>query len=1327
LIDNLAKFSLFFLISFSLVTTVLAQEQDLFILDRKAGLNSNSITAISQDVYGYSWIATKNGLHRYDGSTIKTYGREGTGFGSVDFTDILTTHSGDIFVATANGELYRYDDLKDKFRRINIVKPGTEKPSAILSLYETSNGQLLLGTNSGMIVYSLSGVPVDVIGPQYRVQQISESDDGTLWIATLGHGLLKWRNNVLTPVISDSYELPKYVSTLSLLDQETLLLGTVGDGLYACHIDVNSLLKLSDAIFTPTITVKDIVRRKGQTYLVATEGHGLFELLGDGQEYFDLAQVEVVGDKSISTIYVDKDENVWLGMAWEGVKIIADDDTPFELTQYEDEAILSIYGETGVEIIGTDGKGLWTIGTDGRLDKKQLPGGAEYINFIQPISSSRFWLGTFQNGLIELNTQEGVKRHFSKHNELGLTYNDVRGVVEMPNGDIYIATWGGGLNYYISDTDTLYALQGSTFGEGIAATNIVDIVYDQSGRLYLATFGDGLLYLDIDTGIGGRIPLKDDTALQQYANLFTLHLTSSGQLWVGTWDDGLLLYDTQDNHVQTFEHAAMFGRRSIKSIIDDGHGAIWLATENGLIKYQTELGDFQLFASMPTDFRKGAVFKDLTGRLHYGCSDGILSFDPTQIKQKTDSLKLVITDFALFDKPISAIDHLLKLPLNATDHLNLSYKQTMVTIGYSALQYPSNDPIQYRIRLAGLDESWREVGKQRSVTYTNLAPGYYEFQVDAYSDGLVVGSKSISFDVATPPWLTWWAYTIYALLVLLTLSGIVYLSVQWGKMKTNLKLEKITHEKDRELFETKQRFFNHISHEIRTPVTIILSAIKHLVLEPESVKYFDQDNLKTIRRSGRNLLQLINELLDYSKLDAGKVKLDYREISLKGFVEDIYRSFSVKAKDLGVVFKIDFQSDQETIGADAYQLQKAVYNLLSNGLKHAGSEGQLMLKISSDDQHVFFAVADSGPGIPEELQDKVFDPFFQIKSETSFGGFGIGLSVVKDIVRLHEGEVSVRSGQDQDGGAVFTIKLPLFAFGLSPSTTDLSKGDETVPSAPLEVLSEDKDPLVGTTILIIEDNTEIREVLKSIFKGYHLLEAADGQEGHRIASSEIPDIIVSDVLMPGMTGIELVQTLKKEVTTCHIPMILLTARTGVVFKKEGFDVGADDYISKPFNDQILLARVRNLINSRRALWKKFKLDTYVDPGEVKNENQDDHFIKHLKDVISDNLQSGEINSEFLAKEMGMSHSVIYKKLKQLTGMTLVEFVREYKLKIAAALLKKNKYTVQDACHHAGFADRRYFSRAFKAKYGKTPSEYSQAGSEIATKDQELDLDTILKK
>lgn len=704
--------------------------------------------------------------------------------------------------------------------------------------------------------------------------------------------------------------------------------------------------------------------------------------------------------------------------------------------------------------------------------------------------------------------------------------------------------------------------------QAISSDNITCLAPAGPGKIWIGTFGGGLNLLDVSTKTFTRIQAQKGSAKPaDNLKILSLLADSHGALWIGTWDQGLLRYDVEKQQFLPYPALGLLNEKSITALVEDDEGAVWLSTKSGIYAYSYRTNSFKRYPQLNGEYHINAVFKD-QGELFFGGNKGVVSFRPRDLKSTAYVPNIKFTGFKLFNKEVAIGENdILATNILYAKKINLKHNHSLITLDFAALNFPFAD-YEYAIKLEHFDEEWREIGTQRSATFTNLAPGKYTFKVKARIPGENWGDtfEAIHLVVQKPFWKTWWAYLLYTVVAGALLYLFYRYTVYLETLKNKLRLEQLTHEKDQELNKIKLRFFTDVSHEIRTPVTLILGAINRIAEEESGQK--KTTAIREIQKNGSHLLQLVNELLDFRKLESEGFKLKAAKGNFAEFVQEIFLSFSSHAENLRIDYGFSADTDDLDLWFDRDQMEKVVYNLLFNAFKYTEAGGKVRVHLKKEDEYVYLVVADTGKGIPEATLSKIFKRFYQAEQEQEAkkGGFGIGLSIVKRIIKLHGGTILVESAYGK--GSTFSIRLRRGDSHLQPNQKvpfplqdHLPKyWEKAVATGPDEQLQA--QAFAGATILLVEDNPDIRQYVRQLLEpNFQIVEAENGKEGLAVALAETPDLILSDVMMPELDGIALTRELKKDVRTSHIPVILLTARTSFIYQKEGLQIGADDYVT----------------------------------------------------------------------------------------------------------------------------------------------------------------------
>lgn len=1311
-------------------TVVQAQTKAHFTsLNQENGLISGDVMCFQQDYNGFMWIGTKYGLNVFDGKNFNIYQLNN---GQKPFnSDIssLTRDSLNIWIGTLDDGLFQFNASSRKIIRI----PVNFHDDSILTVNALQfwNDTIWMGTDRGLFKISpnLTAEYVDLKITQKNITVLTMHAN-QLAVGTINDGLILIDKNG----VQHRFEFPiGPITAMQSFRGEMLFIGTRTGGL--------SWLRNSDTLINQKIfknpfginipIINEILVDSEDNVWIGTDGGGLYQLHYINHQLkilnnyvYDGKSRNSIASNAVFSLYEDNKGSIWIGTIWKGLSVLNHNisNSEFIFSDYygdEPYPVLSIYKDENELWVGTDGMGLHIIDNTqlnvekyNSSSKPQLYG--DYIQTIFKDSDGQMWLGTFSSGLIKFNKRYGTLTSYQnkKENLQSLSYNDVRVILEDKKSNLWIATWGGGLNKFDRETENF---EHFSFWENGHQTHLVDNItsmcfsLDNKG-LWIATFGNGLLFFDINSEKYRHIPVEGFQSLK----ILNIYIDSYGRLWMGTWGNGLKVIDVKNSKEIIFPGLDQISSSRITSIEEDNFRNIWFSSKNGIFKFipsantLVKYGGFDLITNK--EFHINASYKDRNGRIYFGGIEGIVAITPTSELAAENIQRPVITNLHLYRENLTS-DLTEKIFQN--NSVRFTHNQNYFTIAFSSPHFPVSD-VSYSFMMENFNDDWI-LSANDQATFTNISPGDYVFKVRASINNFQWSEPaSLIISIPQPIWKRWYAYVIYSLVFILLLFLFQKYAREWESLKTNLKIESLTREKENEIHNIKTRFFTNISHEIRTPVTLILGAANKLV-ENGLINKNASNEVDVLRSSSRHLLNLINELLDFRRLEVDGIKLRIAEGNFVKFSREIYLSFQSHASTNSIDYKFISRGDEMLMWYDRNQMEKVIYNLISNAFKYTPSRGSITIEVDKDDQHGFLKVIDSGKGIEDEKLSEIFKRFYQSENaaELRKTGFGLGLSIAKDIVELHGGEIDAVN--NDEGGICISVKIPL---GNSHFTAEqllenyknsenienyITSGKQALSNISLSEYSD-------SSILIVEDNIQLREYIKDLFSDIKIvLVASNGQDGLDITLEHIPDLIISDVMMPVMDGVTMTKLIKINIQTSHIPVILLTARTNLIFKKEGFEIGADDYITKPFNETLLKTRVYNLLKNRKKFREKLLTEYLTQPREDFNlSTPDQKFLTDLTRVIEQNIHENVLSAKLISNELCMSHSVVYKKIKALTGLSMIEFIRDFKLKRAAVLLVKYKMNVSDVCYKVGFSDRRYFSRLFKAKFGMTPSDYSKS-------------------
>ncbi|WP_345947600.1 two-component regulator propeller domain-containing protein [Mucilaginibacter sp. PAMB04274] len=1356
-----------------------AQHLNFKHLTINEGLSQNTVFCVTQDKTGFIWIGTEDGLNKYDGYEFSIYKHEDNNPKSLSHSQINALQEdprGNLWVGTSDG-LNCFDKHTESFRKIST---GTNSESGtnefITSFLYDSFGNLWIGTFGGLKRYDYKTNKVvdytikssnQSTGTSKRVQAIFEDADRTLWVS-IGKNLKRIDLSTQKPMplpagLQENIDLSK--SNIRVIKQSKnaeLWFGTEGGGLYRYNILTNKtthyLHSNSDNKSLPTNIIRSLLPYSDTEMWIGTrDGLSILNMQTNTftNHKYNPYDTKTISHNSVRNIFRDRAGNIWLGTYAGGLNFFSSGGNNFSYIGEKSSnkaglshrVVSSIINNNGALWVGTEGGGLNYIDRNKGIQKAFVIN-SEQQNIVKSLSKDEkgnLWIGTY-DGLSYMDTQSGLITNFDiTENDSKPENKQVFAVLAAKNG-VWMGTDGRGLKFMDREGKFSTYLHNANNNNSISGNTGFCLLKDSEDGLWVGT-EHGLSYFDTQTNRFTQFVHHDGKPYSlQHNTILSLFADSKNRLWVGTKGGGVSYYDRSSKHFYTISTNEGLNNGVIHAIKQDVDGNLWLSTNQGLSKIifksftppfsknTLRIMNYTVDDGLQSNqFSSGAAETGEDGELLFGGINGLTAFYPNKIIYNTFKPKVVITDFLIKNNPanLGAENSPLSKPIDETEDITLTHDQAFITFKFAALNYLNPDKNQYVYRLRGFyDDEWHYVNNQRTATYTNLDAGKYVFQIRAANnDGVWTDEvKTVRITVLPPWWKTWWAYLLYVCILGLVLYMVYYHLVKTSKLTHELKFQHMSHEKDQELAQRKLSFFTNISHEIKTPLTLILAPIDKLIGLNEGNNK-TQNQLRLIQRNGERLVRLIDQLLDFRKFESGNMKLQAAEGNIVRFVKEILMAFESYAHHRRIRIKLMTEQQRIRIWYDRDKLEKVIYNLLSNALKFTNEGGQVIVYIKQLDtqpSNLIIEIEDNGIGIPPHQIDKIFDQFTHFDDKgINTKGTGIGLAFSKGLVELHKGTMHVESTvatPQQQGKTVFRIILPVGKEHLSEdeviadykNSEDLDAYRESeISSASRLAIQKRKQQVLQNAgkekliLLIVEDNLEVQEFVSSHFEpDFEIHTAQNGAVGLQKALELVPDIIISDVMMPEMNGITLCSKLKADARTSHVPVILLTARTPIIFNIEGLETGADDYITKPFNLTMLEARVWNLLDSRQKLRERYRREITLQPTNAAITSPDEKFLERVMKYIEANMAEPTLSVEELGKEVGMSRVTLYRKIKALTNQTAVEFIRSVRLKRAAQLLEQNKLNVNEVAYMVGFLDIDYFRRCFKDEFGFTPKEFA---------------------
>ncbi len=1372
-----------FVIFFFAVADNLSQPSDFKFshIDINDGLSNNQINCILKDNKGFMWFGTMSGLNRFDGYNFKIFRHDLRDTNSISNNfvwDLFEDHLGRLWVGTRSG-FNIYDPRTETFNRnpSAILRSLNINDESLSDILRDSQGNYwFTGSGTGIYKYDIqTKITVNLKHNKHDsstvatdfISDIYEGPRGNLWIIH-HNGILEkmdhkshninYRNNYLYGKYNGEYL--EYGILVDSDEDIWIYVSNYARGIFYFNTSSQSFSHFyegSPGVSLNTDIVRGVEQDNNGLIWIGTD-HGGINLLD--KKTFAVKYLthnnedgKSLSQNSITSLFRDDMGIMWIGTFKKGINYYNEDIFKFRLFKHHasDPSGLS-YDD--INCFAEDNKGNLWIGTNGGgliFYDRNSSRFTQYLHEPDNRNSisndiivslcidhlQNVWIGTFYGGL---NCFDGKKFKHYRHNPgnpNSLSDDRVWEIFEDSGNNLWIGTLGGGLDRF-DRRNNVFIHKRSDQDNSIHSDFISSIIEDREGNLWIGS-AYGIDILNRQTGQFAHYThdASDPFSISNN-NIIIIIEDTRGLIWIGT-REGLNLYDAKDRTFRVFRMEDGLPDNTILTILEDNNGNLWISTPNGLSnllvnknlhnkEYTFTFKNYDETNGLQgREFNENAAFKTSRGELIFGGPNGFNIFHPDDIKENTVVPELVFTDFQIFNKSIGVNEKtngrvILKQSITLTSEIILKYRENVFSVEFAALSYYHPGKNSYAYILDGFNTDWLTAdGSQRKATFTNLDPGEYVFRVKASNNDGYWNDKGISLRIKILPpfWKTPVAFIIYAAFII----GILLLS-----RKLILERERMNHRMQQERQEAKHmheldmmkiKFFTNVSHELKTPLSLIASPLDKMMkstVNPEQQRQF-----LLISRNVRRLLNLVNQLLDFRKMEVEEFSYNPVEGDIVRNIKDAAESFTDLAERKKISFSVKSKINKLEMLFDQDKLEKIMFNLLSNAFKFTPENGSISVNlnlVNSDNDTgkntKFFniVVSDTGIGIPEDKHNKVFDRFFRniVPGSPDSKGSGIGLALTKEFVKLHGGIISVKGAPDK--GTSFSVLLPVknaddyIKEQMSVYPGKLSyeaAGQKNLTPQPDNANSNDKKPLV----LLVEDNHDFRFYLKDNLKqNYNIIEAASGKEGWEKTLDYVPDLIVSDILMSGMDGAELCNKIKSDERTSHIPVILLTARAGDKERIEGYNTGADDYITKPFNFEILQSRIRNLITAMESMRKNYLKHMQISPKEISITSLDEKLIQKALKIVENNISNPDFSVKELSSELGMSRVHLYKKLSSLTGKTPIEFIRVIRLKRAARLLEKSQLTVSEVAYEVGFNNPKYFARYFRAEFNILPSQYA---------------------
>lgn len=1362
-------------------------------LDISKGLSHNKVNSIFKDSKGFMWFGTTSGLNRYDGYHFKVFKHNPKDSTTIndDYIGRITEMPDSKLLIETRDWLNIYDPVTEKFSHTALEYLGSlGLPNAlIVKSSKAKNGDFYcLSSQHGIFkIASSTNKAINITkerDSQFSyITSFSEDANGDFWLVRR-NGVIEKLDIKTDKIIYSDSTLFKYlhgeILTYNVFAdaQNELWIHAAGTtdephGVFKFNPATKELLPISKQEGKGRLNsnlVTGILQDNQSRIWICTD-HGGINIL-DKKDYSvqyyvnNPDNIYSLSQNSITTAYKDNNGIVWVGTYKKGLNYYHENIIKFPIYRHQASNPYSLSYDD-VNRFAEDNKGNLWIGTNGggliyfdRTNEtfkqyRHQPANTNSLSNDVIVSlcidsKQKLWIGTYLGGM---DCYDGKIFTHYQHNPAdtnSIADNRIWEIYEDKQNNLWVGTLGSGLDRFDRETNIFHHNRVKD-GRSVKSDFISDIKEDNEQNLWIGT-AYGLDVIDANTKQFTHYYVSSGLNSN---NIISICTDASGRLWVGT-REGLNLFNKTTHTFRHFSIEDGLPDNSVLNILDDNKGNLWISTPNGVSKITIVAGSKpnevkincknydESDGLQGTEFNENAALKTRKGELLFGGANGFNFFQPENIIAGKEIPGLVFTDFQLFNNSVAAGEKrdgkiILHQSITRSKSVTLNYNQNVIAIEFAAVDFSNTDKNKYAYTLEGFDKDWLVTDdKMRKAVYTNLDPGNYTFKVKSLKDDGSWNENTIELHIRILPpfWKSPLAYFLYVAIIVL----ILYIGRRRIIRKTR---EKFAIEQERqealrmhELDLMKIKFFTNVSHEFRTPLSLILAPVENMLTQKTDTVFASQ--LKMVHRNARRLLNLVNQLLDFRKMEEKELKLHPRQGDIIGYISDVVHFFSDVADKKNISFSFNSNTDCLFTYFDHDKIERILFNLLSNAFKFTPENGHVGVEITSTEVNkstgLFYLtinVQDTGIGIETDKQGKIFERFFQndIPGSIVNQGSGIGLAITKEFIKLHGGSIRVES--EPGKGSCFIISLSVIAtenpFAVinngskehSPQLITASTLSDTIEENEFEIAGQDcngqpqqvktaKQNNKKSSLLLVEDNEDFRFYLKDNLKEYfNIIEAGDGKQGWQKALAAHPDLIVSDISMPEMNGIDLCLKLKNDKRTTHIPVILLTAIAGEEQQLKGLETGANDYMTKPFNFEILLSKIKNQLAQQKQLKKTYQKQVEVKLSDVVIESADEKFMQQALALVEKNISEADFSVEDMSREMFISRVALYKKLLALSGKTPIEFIRQIRLKRSVQLLEKSKMTVAEVAYEVGFNNPKYFSKYFKAEYGKLPSVYME--------------------
>ena len=1317
------------------------------------GMSQNTVLALTQDHNGKIWVGTIDGLNWYDGYRFSSYYKDlndSTSLTNNHVYSLCTDAKGTVWVGTLTG-LSRYNIVGNNFTNYSLPGGLPIQIFAITDLPEKD--QLLLGTNNGLIVFDKKTGHMDQqpLLRETTIYSIAKINNGALLGTATGVHYYNFHNHSITPLLP---ELKKEVISSIIYDprKRTCWFGSLSNGVY-CTDDKFQLKRHYHNKDNQSILTSNAVRTlgqddKGRIWIGTMNALFILEPETDIMKKYTFSHEDnnSLGHNSVRSILKDNQGGIWVGTFYGGLNYYHSMAPSFDTMTYS--AYHNSISDNTVSCIVEDPHtgNLWVGTNDGGLNEYDRKNNhftafranpnndhalqSDNIKCVLP-DGDGIYIGSYGGGLSYLSSRSKQIENYSFPKAVALG-NSCYSLMDGKDGTLWV---GSIIGLYRFDKKTRQlSLHPLAQKYPQLNTVLVSVLYrDSKNRIWIGTEESLFVYAN-----GKLDEWKDHSSkTQALIQAFSIQEDSNHHIWIGSSAGLYKSPDGKPEHLTRYSTSDGLPNNFIYGILEDGRGRLWLTTNRGLSCFNPSEKTFLNYTRQDglshEQFNSYGTCKTQDGMFYLGSLRGITYFNPYEFVDNPFSPNAVITGATIQNQPVTSIKDGNSKYFQAENGrlLGMSFPSNMklFSIRFSVINYLSGKRNLFAYKLEGFDDDWNysaQAISSRGATYSNLPPGEYIFKVKACNNNGRWNETPAEFFVhITPMWYqTWWAKTLYVLLTLGGLTLIVYFFIARAKMKMQVQIEHLERKKIEEVSQEKVRFYINMSHELRTPLSLILAPLEELVVEKSQFDVPVQQKLSYVYKNGRKLLHLVNQLLDFRKAESGALPIHVAMENVDELANNVFVMFKENAQKRNITYQFQSGIHGSLLPTDRTYLEMMLTNLLSNAFKFTPDGGKITLSLAKTEKEYKMSIKDSGIGIPPEKLARIFERFYQVDDHRQ--GSGIGLSLVKCLVEKHHGTISVSSEPQQ--GTEFCIVLPanISAFAseeLQDSKENKPSNNQTVSLAKDTIIDEEPLPFqienstdeheeeqisgeLTETILLVDDNKEMVDYLKNNFKSrYITLTAGNGEEALAILKEQKVDIILSDVMMPGIDGIKLCELIKKNMQTCHIPVILLSAKGSLEAQTAGIQIGADDYIPKPFSMNLLKGKIRNILKAKQRLRYYYSNTIDIDTAKMTSNTLDEEFMSKAIQIVEENIDDEDFTADDLAEKLCMSRSSLYLKMNSVSGEPPANFIRRIRFNKACQLLLEGRYTISEISSQVGFSSPSYFSTSFKKYVGCLPSDY----------------------